>query len=193
MSRHPNHPEYADPVVREASPMSSVGSVHGPDQTNSSDAEDQLDQWAFERKWADRLELRRATREEEQADIDPLFPRPSTAVEEKILHERILRNLRAKIAELEDDELFEKAILRGSQVGMEDYAVPSDIDNLMRDMMLTGAAAAPNSSTAPGPWNHGPMRFDTSFLDQDSEAPEEPQRAPPPLRRTTRAKGKSRK
>jgi hypothetical protein len=80
MSRAQN-PEYADPVIREPSPASSVGTVYGPDQTASSD--DELDQPTFERKWEDRLDLRRATRDEELADADPLFPRPSTAVEER--------------------------------------------------------------------------------------------------------------
>lgn len=81
MSRTQNHPEYASPVIREPSPASSVGSVYGPDQTSSSDGE--LDQASFERKWEDKLDLRRAMREEELADADPLFPRPSNAIEER--------------------------------------------------------------------------------------------------------------
>ncbi|KAJ7069521.1 hypothetical protein C8F01DRAFT_1048234 [Mycena amicta] len=175
MSRVQNNPEYADPVVREPSPISSVGSIAGPDQTNSSDAEDQLDQWAFERKWADRLELRRATREEELADADPLFPRPTTAVEERVLHERTVRNLRAKIIELEDNEMFEQAMLRGSQAALEDYTIPDDIDALMRDMMVGGNTTL--ATTSSGPWNNGPLRFDTPF-----EAS--------PARKRTKAKGK---
>ncbi|KAF7298744.1 hypothetical protein MIND_00821900 [Mycena indigotica] len=187
MARVQNNPEYADPVIREPSPISSVGSIHGPDQTSLSDSEGQLDQWAFERKWNDRLELGRATREEELANIDPLITRPTTAIEERILFERILRNLRAKIAELEDDELFEQALLRGSQAGLEDYTIPTDIDALMQGMMLTTNASG---TTTLGPWNHGPLRFDTSLHDTNNDPPSPP---PPRAAKRTRAKGKSRR
>ncbi|KAJ7778384.1 hypothetical protein B0H16DRAFT_1503321 [Mycena metata] len=153
MSR-PQNPEYADPVIREPSPASSVGSVYGPDQTASSDSESQIDQPAFERKWADRLDLRRATREEELADADPLFPRPSTAMEERVLSERIVRNLRMKVEELEENELFERTMLRGSQAGLEEQTIPRDVDALIRGMMASGPSAANADATiADGPWN----------------------------------------
>ncbi|KAJ6584067.1 hypothetical protein DFH09DRAFT_266018 [Mycena vulgaris] len=157
MSRAQNHPEYADPVIREPSPASSVGSVYGPDQTASSDSESIIDQPAFERKWEDRLDLRRATREEELADADPLVPRPSGALEERVLSERIVRNLRAKVEELEENELFEQTMLRGSQAGLEDHTIPSDIDSLMRSMMGSSSAlaadASANATVTNGPWN----------------------------------------
>lgn len=87
MSRtQPNNPnpEYGEPAsIRDPSPASSVGSVYGPDQTSFSDSESVLDQRAFERKWEARLDLKRAMREEEIADAEPLLPRPSTLVEER--------------------------------------------------------------------------------------------------------------
>jgi len=161
MSR-PQNPEYADPVIREPSPASSVGTVYGPDQTASSD--DELDQLAFERKWEDRLDLRRATREEELADADPLFPRPSTAVEERVLFERIVRNLRMKVEELEESELFEQTMLRGSQAGLEEETIPKDIDSLMLSMMGGSSTRVPdtsaNATVTDGPWNQTGNRYE---------------------------------
>ncbi|KAJ7759222.1 hypothetical protein B0H16DRAFT_1313660 [Mycena metata] len=157
MSRAQN-PEYADPVIREPSPASSIGSVYGPDQTAFSDSESQIDQPGFERKWEDRLELRRATREEELADADPLLPRPSTAMEERVLSERIVRNLRMRVEELEENDLFEQTMLRGSQAGLEEQTIPKDVDALILSMMgspASGGTSAANADAtiADGPWN----------------------------------------
>ncbi|KAJ7625249.1 hypothetical protein DFH06DRAFT_1058612, partial [Mycena polygramma] len=152
MSR-PHNTEYADPVIREPSPASSVGTVYGQDQTASSDEE--LDQAVFERKWEERLDLRRPTREEEIADADPLFPRPTTAVEERVLFDRVVRNLRMKVEELEENELFEQTMLRGSQAGFEEVTVPKDIDSLMRSMMgpSTAEDTTVDANVTDGPWN----------------------------------------
>ncbi|KAJ7707549.1 hypothetical protein B0H17DRAFT_917742 [Mycena rosella] len=146
------NPEYADPVIRAASPASSVGSIHAPDQTASSDSESVLSQPAFERKWTDRLDLARATREEERADAEPLLLRPATALEERVLSERVVRGLRMRVDELEENELFEQAMLRGSQAGMEEQTIPSDIDALMRGMMGAAAPGAADATVTNGPW-----------------------------------------
>ncbi|KAK7048651.1 hypothetical protein R3P38DRAFT_2870666 [Favolaschia claudopus] len=153
MARSTN-PEYADALIREPSPASSVGTVYGPDQTTWSD--DELNQAAFERKWEDRLDLKRATREEELAEADPLFPRPPTKVEENLLFERIMRNLRAKVVELEEGELFEQTMLRGSQAGLEEQTIPTDVDALMASMMGGSAprvGSNANATVTDGPWN----------------------------------------
>jgi len=180
MSRTQNNPEYADPVIREPSPASSVGSVYGPDQTASSDTESVLDQPAFERKWEERLDLRRATREEELADADPLLPRPATAMEERVLFERVVRSLRMRVEELEENELFEQTMLRGSQAGLEEQSIPKDIDALMLSMMTASAPVAADSSAnatvTDGPWN------------QSAYKPEGT-----PAQKRSKGKGKSRK
>jgi len=155
-----NNPEYADPVIREPSPASSVGSVYGPDQTASSDSESVLDQPAFERKWEERLDLRRATREEELSDADPLLPRPATALEERVLSERIIRNLRMRVDELEENELFHQTMLRGSQAGLEEQTIPKNIDALMLSMMGSSHAAAVNATVTDGPWNQSAYKSD---------------------------------
>ncbi|KAJ7643833.1 hypothetical protein FB45DRAFT_896185 [Roridomyces roridus] len=152
------NPEYGDAaVIRSPSPASSVGSVYPPDQTSFSDSETMLDKRAFERKMDVKLDLRRAMKEEEEADVDPLLPRPETFVEERIVSEKILRNLRNRVAELEENELFEQTMLRGSQAGLEEYDIPQDIDKLMRGMMglstLATNANANAAKIADGPWN----------------------------------------
>jgi hypothetical protein len=52
--------------------------------------------------------------------------------------EKILKNLRAQIQELEEDEIFEQTLLRGSQIGQETRPSTNDIDVLMKSMMTTG-------------------------------------------------------
>jgi len=184
MSRTQNNPEYADPVIREPSPASSVGSVYGPDQTASSDSESVLDQLAFERKWEERLDLWRATREEELADADPLLPRPATAMEERVMAERIVRNLRMKVEELEENELFEQTMLRGSQAGLEEQTIPKDIDAIMLSMMgaSSSADASANITVPNGPWNQSAYK---------SEAGASPSGFP--AQKRSKGKGKSRK
>ena len=65
---------YAPPVLRPASPASSVGTVYPDDATSLSDNEQCLSQAAFERKWEEKLGLTGEKRkEEEQAEQDPLL------------------------------------------------------------------------------------------------------------------------
>ncbi|KAF7348287.1 hypothetical protein MSAN_01782400 [Mycena sanguinolenta] len=163
MSR-PQNPEYADPVIREPSPASSVGTVYGLDQTTLSD--DELDQWAFERKWEEKLGLRRITKEEEMAERDPLLPRPSTATDERAQFDQTLRNLRMKVEELEESELYEQTMLRGSQAAVEEETVPKDIDLLMLSLMgggssrAAGSNSANNTTVTDGPWNQSRNRYE---------------------------------
>ncbi|KAJ7895861.1 hypothetical protein B0H13DRAFT_1885382 [Mycena leptocephala] len=141
MSRAQN-PEYADPVIREPSPASSP---------------------TFERKWEDRLDLRRATRDEELADADPLFPRPSTAVEERGNAIRAgPAELRAKVDELEENELFEQTMLRGSQASLEEETIPKDIDSLMLSMMGPSSVGdtSGNATVTDGPWMQSGNRYE---------------------------------
>ncbi|KAJ7758086.1 hypothetical protein DFH07DRAFT_454590 [Mycena maculata] len=180
MSRTQNNPEYADPLIREPSPASSVGSVYGPDQTASSDSESVLDQPAFERKWEERLDLRRPTREEERADHEPLVLRPSFAIEERLLAERIRRHLRTQVDELEENELFEQTMLRGSQAGLEEQTIPKDIDALMLGMM--GSSSVADSTVTNGPWNQTAYKSEAGATS-----------ARFPAQKRAKGKGKSRK
>lgn len=59
--------------------------------------------------------------------------------------EKIMKNLRVKIQELEEDELFEQTLLRGSQIGQETRPSTNDIDVLMKSMMTTGISLTEGS------------------------------------------------
>lgn len=176
---HPYHnPEYAPPVLRAPSPASSVGTTYGEDETSHSDAE--LDQDAFAQKWLTKLDLDKPRKEEEEANESPLIPRSGNKDEENgayvvvsvgwgtngslAMVEKILKNLRAKIKQLEEDEMFEQTLLRGSQVGLETKPSTNDIDSLMKSMMGTGMSLTegPNAKifgraveepVTDGPWN----------------------------------------
>ncbi|KAF9464111.1 hypothetical protein BDZ94DRAFT_1308132 [Collybia nuda] len=133
----PHQPEYAPPVLRAPSPASSVGTSYGADQTSFSDSEHQLSQTAFERKWEERIGLGNPSFEEETANLGPLLQRSiAGSSEEKERFNKILVSLRREVQELEDNELFEQALLRGSQVALEQQPSTGDIDALMRSMMV---------------------------------------------------------
>jgi len=125
-------------VLRAASPASSIGTTYGEDQTSFSDCEHQINQADFERKWEARLELGTAREEEELANVDPLLVRPPEgSAEEAQLYERVVYSLRDAVQMLEENELFEKTLLRGSQAALEQQPSTSDIDSLLRSMMVT--------------------------------------------------------
>ena len=73
---HIHYTAYADPVIRPASPASSVGTAYGPDQTAFSDLEEQIAQPSFESKWEDLIGLHHPRKEELVADRDPLLSVP---------------------------------------------------------------------------------------------------------------------
>ncbi|KAF8157891.1 hypothetical protein B0H34DRAFT_629318, partial [Crassisporium funariophilum] len=177
---HVHYTEYAPPVLRPPSPASSVGTTYGPDQTSFSDSEYRLSQPAFEQKWEEKIQLNMPRKEELDADQDPLLTIPRAAgpavpiAERKIvLHDRVMLSLRAAVAQLEENELFEQALLRGSQAGLETQPSTNDVDVLLRSMMGPGlninAGPHMGMSTAPhrgprpptagsgmtnGPWNN---------------------------------------
>lgn len=51
------------------------------------------------------------------------------------LHEQVQRRLRDEVQKLRENELFEQALLRGSQVGLEYHTTSGDIDAIMRSML----------------------------------------------------------
>jgi hypothetical protein len=66
--------EYADPVLRPASPASSLGTAYGPDETSLSDSE--LPSTSFEKKCLERLELDLPRKDEQESERDPLITIP---------------------------------------------------------------------------------------------------------------------
>ena len=66
--------------------------------------------------------------------------------------------MRSKIRQLEENELFERMLLRGSQAGLERQPTTTDIDVLMRSMMVSPqkTTIAPQHNAAgvtQGPWS----------------------------------------
>ncbi|KAH7885404.1 hypothetical protein F5I97DRAFT_2074469 [Phlebopus sp. FC_14] len=146
---HTADPAYASPVIRAPSPASSVGTAYGPDETSLSDAE--LSQEEFERKCAAKLKLDAPKVEEEKKSHPILIDPPPNPAEEKVVFEAILRGLRNRVQQLEEEELFQKMLLRGSQAGLEQ---PSEekLDALMRNLMEISTDNN-DRHTSDGPWN----------------------------------------
>ncbi|KZT11823.1 uncharacterized protein LAESUDRAFT_669943 [Laetiporus sulphureus 93-53] len=136
--------QYAPPVLRASSPTSSIGTEYGADETSLSDSE--LGQAQFERKCEERLHLCEPRREELSDPKDILLRRrPQTVEEEKEIFDRVMQNLRQLVKQLEDDELFEEILLRGTQVGEEQQPSSDDIDSIMRGLMETSVGPLPRA------------------------------------------------
>jgi len=141
--------EYANPIIhRMPSPTSSVGTVYGLDETSLSDTEYKLSDSAFARKCEEQMELHMPRKEETEADQDPLLTIPQSGgmpvrisereldpVEERLLYDHVMGNLRQAVAQLEENELFEQTLRRGSQAALQIQPSTNDIDALMRSMM----------------------------------------------------------
>ncbi|KAJ7914830.1 hypothetical protein B0H13DRAFT_1611156, partial [Mycena leptocephala] len=154
-------PEYADPVIREPSPASSVGTVYGPDQTASSE----LDQPTFERKWEDRLTYAVPPGMRNSPTQTLYFPvrrPPWKSVASLFIFKSGPAELRAKVDELEENELFEQTMLRGSQASLEEETIPKDIDSLMLSMMGPSSVGdtSGNATVTDGPWMQSGNRYE---------------------------------
>lgn len=102
------------------------------------------------------------------------------------LYESILRNLRAAVNRVKEDELFDQILLRHSTAVLEPQPSTHDLDSLMKSMMgpaltlnTTGSAFLPSSppqtiASEPeitnGPWNN--FGIPASFERRDSTLPE---------------------
>lgn len=69
------------------------------------------------------------------------------------MFEVVMKRLRDRVKQLEDDELFEQMLLRGTQVGLEQPS-SDDIDGIMRSLMSTSVAPPSTNSLIPTtPWS----------------------------------------
>ncbi|KDQ62690.1 hypothetical protein JAAARDRAFT_112664, partial [Jaapia argillacea MUCL 33604] len=127
------HPPYGPPLLRPSSPADTIGTVYGPDETSQSD--DELSQEAFDNKCEEGLKLREMRETEVLANRCPLLPKPKAGTEEKDMFISVMANLRNEVRKLEENELFEETMLRGSQVGLEPQPSSNNIDSIMRSMM----------------------------------------------------------
>lgn len=53
------------------------------------------------------------------------------------MYDHIITSLRSEVHQLEENELFEQMLLRGSQAALERQPSTTDIDALMQSMMVT--------------------------------------------------------
>lgn len=97
------------------------------------------------------------------AEVDPLVPRPIHEVDRRAMCDAILHNLRLHIQKLEENEIFERTLLRGSQAALEPQPTTTDIDLLMKGMMgpamslhrkKAGMMAPSSQAVTNGPWNN---------------------------------------
>jgi hypothetical protein len=103
-----------------------------------------------------------------------------------------MRSLRRQVQLLEENEIFEQTLLRGSQVGLEIQPNSSDVDVLIQslmsrdeDAMITG-----DNPITSGPWNYhgkGP------YVTQESEADLTHESAKTAGKRSVKGKGSNRK
>ncbi|KAG1852001.1 hypothetical protein C8R48DRAFT_676256 [Suillus tomentosus] len=147
---HAGDPAYASPVIRPPSPASSVGTAYGPDDTSLSDSG--LNQDVFERKWIANLRLDEPKHDEVHNLKDPLIICPSDPQEQKLLFEEILRGFRQRVQQLEEDEIFQQAVINGSQIGKEQLPSADNVENLIQNMMGTSIGNEA-SHIQDGPWN----------------------------------------
>lgn len=99
--------------------------------------------------------------------------------------DEILASLRHEVQELEDNELFEQTLLRGSQAALEQQPSTNDIDALMRSMMVTPSVVGQtrqqstwnnDTETTNRPWapngygSHYDRSTDISFLNSGVKA-----------------------
>jgi len=155
---HPGDPGYAPPLIRPPSPASSIGTVYGADETSDTE----LSQDAFEKTIEEKLKLGDVSDAEARANRHVLLPRARTADDEKTIFEHVMINLRKEVRKLEEDELFERTVLRGSQVAQEPHPSSDDIDTIMRSMM-GHAEAEPPQSDSPERLSGPPFSIDFDF------------------------------
>ncbi|KAI0789821.1 hypothetical protein C8Q75DRAFT_733602 [Abortiporus biennis] len=124
---------YAPPLLRAPSPSSSIGTDYGPDETSLDDSRMASD--AFTRMCDAQIALTAPSEEEIKANESPLIKRPTLETERNLLFIRVMNNLRDKVEELQNDEIFEHSMQRVPQA--TDYQQPTsnDIDSILQSMM----------------------------------------------------------
>ncbi|PSR70554.1 hypothetical protein PHLCEN_2v13593 [Hermanssonia centrifuga] len=152
---HSGDPAYAPPVLRAPSPSSSIGTEYDQDETPHHESLACMPDTDFAHLSLARLNLHNPRQEEAAANKDPLLRRPKSQKEERAnseLFEQVMDNLRREVRLLQENDLFEQTVLRGSLV-TDEQQPSSDIDAIMRSMMgpptsLKDPFLPPSPSTA---------------------------------------------
>jgi len=128
-------PTYAAALAPVPSPTSSIGSRLPDDETDPDDV--RLTQEEFDAKCWEALQIDEPTPEETSAMRRPLHNVGHSREPEQAakLFPVIMQKLRTEIKKLQDNELFEQVILKGSQVGQDSLIPTGDIDAIVQSMM----------------------------------------------------------
>ena len=147
-------PTYASALVSAPSPTSSIGSRLPDDETDPDDA--RLTQEEFDAKCWKTLRIDEPTTEETSAMRRPVYhaghridPEQAGRSLELIIWNVsdlgldyaakfvpiFMQNLRMEIKTLQDNELFEQTIIKGTQVGRDSLTPTGDIDAIMQSML----------------------------------------------------------
>ncbi|KAA1475564.1 hypothetical protein DENSPDRAFT_805940 [Dentipellis sp. KUC8613] len=154
---HPGDLPYAPPVLRAASPSGSINTEYGPDETSLSDME--LSPGEFEGKIEAALRLHEQRDQEVVAVAKPvLIPKPKTAAEEKQTFEQVMRCLRWHVQQLEENQIVENMMLRGSQAGLVAQPSSDDVGVIMASMM--GSGGVPSKTSGGGGIGTSAMHVD---------------------------------
>jgi len=153
---HTADPVYATPVLRAPSPTGSLSTEYGPDEGGS---ENELSDENFAKLCEERIGLRKKPSEtdRESTAFHVLIPKPRDKNEELYLHRMVLENLRKKVREVEEEELYEGNILQKFSPALQEQPASNDIDAIMRSML----GPSPNQSvmTATQPQNNSVSTF----------------------------------
>ncbi|KAI0032782.1 hypothetical protein K488DRAFT_38561, partial [Vararia minispora EC-137] len=125
---------YARAVIRVPSPTESIDTQYGPDETDIDDR--LLSDPQFEQKVLNGLRIHEPTDLEHWNDAMPVrFPRVRPgSQEEQTLYQHTMWSLRKRVTELEENELFNNIMQRGSQISF-DTPKTSSVDAIMQSIM----------------------------------------------------------
>ncbi|EJC98899.1 uncharacterized protein FOMMEDRAFT_31482 [Fomitiporia mediterranea MF3/22] len=146
-TRHTTHvvePVYATPVIRAPSPAESINTEYGRDESSVMDAD--VDDEEFARRTEEQIGLRRTTWAEAGPPKPVILPRTKDAKEEQMMFERVMKNLREKVKELEDEELYDTIIQQNPGPAFFTPEPSSrDIETIMRSMLPSSKPAQSSS------------------------------------------------
>ncbi|KAL5512769.1 hypothetical protein ACEPAG_3035 [Sanghuangporus baumii] len=153
ISAQPSHtvnPVYATPVLRAPSPAESINTEYGQDDSSIADAG--TDDEEFARQIEEQIGLRRMTWQEAGSPKPVILPRPQKdSKEEQQLFERVMKNLREKVKEIEDEELFDSVVtLNPGPAFVPTDPTAQDVEAIMRSM-LPLSLSSPSSKSPQHP------------------------------------------
>jgi len=151
---HTTDPVYAPPVLRAPSPTGSLSTEYGPDEGG---LENELSDEIFAKLCEEKIGFQQKSVEQESIAFQVILPKPRGKDEELDLHHQVLENLRRKVREVEEEELYEGNVLHKLSPAVEEQPASNDIDAIMRSML--GPSPNQSNATATQPQDNSIMSF----------------------------------